>query len=402
MTSFKVVSKLSRLEIDVDKDWSAHVIKNLGSPSASGDAVPLGFLKLPYDYIIYEEGGSFKAFNCDSQTVEFTETDFAAAVNDALNALTGGGIVFIKPGTYDIYDTIVLNNDGLILTGGGPLSTILTQQADVDVIKINDNVDYCVVANLGITSAITPTSGVGIRIRGRLNTIFNVNIEKTYKGVYIDGNGDVTPKIYAYFNLIIRVRASECVDRGFDHNTDQALYSRNTTFIACEAINCGSDGFRLTHDCQVIGGQSYGNDNEGFWAVGAKNVLMTFGEGNASERTRGRGIVIYDRGGSGIEFTDPSYGPAPGGFGYSGFYQYIASHAHLHPDADNKWALGSSSLRWSNLYAVTTTIGDLGLTEKTCAVCGKPFKLGDKVKFVVKRADEEGIKVVPVHEECGA
>jgi len=42
----RLISKLSELEIDVDKDWLGHVIKNLGTPVDSGDAVRLGDLLL--------------------------------------------------------------------------------------------------------------------------------------------------------------------------------------------------------------------------------------------------------------------------------------------------------------------------------------------------------------------
>lgn len=40
------ISKLSELEIDADKDWLGHVIKNLGAPVDSGDAARLGDLVL--------------------------------------------------------------------------------------------------------------------------------------------------------------------------------------------------------------------------------------------------------------------------------------------------------------------------------------------------------------------
>ena len=42
----------------------------------------------------------------------------------------------------------------------------------------------------------------------------------------------------------------------------------------------------------------------------------------------------------------------------------IVAHQDVLPDADNTRNLGSSSLRWANVYAVTTTIGDLVLEGK--------------------------------------
>jgi len=50
------ITKLSELTIDVDKDWLGYVIKNLGAPVASGDA-----LRLPWDHASRHEAGGADA-----------------------------------------------------------------------------------------------------------------------------------------------------------------------------------------------------------------------------------------------------------------------------------------------------------------------------------------------------
>ena len=41
----RIISKLSQIEIDVDKDWGAHEIKNLKAPSTDASAGRLAEIK---------------------------------------------------------------------------------------------------------------------------------------------------------------------------------------------------------------------------------------------------------------------------------------------------------------------------------------------------------------------
>jgi len=70
------------------------------------------------------------------------------------------------------------------------------------------------------------------------------------------------------------------------------------------------------------------------------------------------------------------------------------------PSGDNSFNLGTSSLRWANAYIVNLYTGDLCFEEKTCEVCGKPFKEGDVVVLKVKKVDDY-TRTVPVHMKCG-
>jgi len=72
----------------------------------------------------------------------------------------------------------------------------------------------------------------------------------------------------------------------------------------------------------------------------------------------------------------------------------------FYPYDDNGTKLGQDIRRWSDIWAVTTHFGDLGFSEKVCAVCRKRFKVGDSVILMVKLVNESGIRTVPKHEAC--
>jgi len=61
-------------------------------------------------YIIFEDGGLIKAKNGRSGQIEFCGSDAATVIQQAINALTNGGLVFVKSGTY-IFSTAQLVKD---------------------------------------------------------------------------------------------------------------------------------------------------------------------------------------------------------------------------------------------------------------------------------------------------
>ena len=69
------------------------------------------------------------------------------------------------------------------------------------------------------------------------------------------------------------------------------------------------------------------------------------------------------------------------------------------PKLDNIHSLGSSSLRWANVYAVNVYTGDLNFEEKECVACGRPFMEGDELVLKVKKVDEH-TRTIPIHLKC--
>jgi len=71
----------------------------------------------------------------------------------------------------------------------------------------------------------------------------------------------------------------------------------------------------------------------------------------------------------------------------------------IYPYTDATYDLGSATLRWDTLYAVSTVIGEIGFTEKICVVCGKRFKSNDRLTLKVVDVDKI-TKTIPVHMDC--
>jgi hypothetical protein len=77
-------------------------------------------------------------------------------------------------------------------------------------------------------------------------------------------------------------------------------------------------------------------------------------------------------------------------YGYSGIY----------PVSDNYLTCGKSGARWSNIWAVATHFGDIGLSDTKCTDCGQAFVRGDAVGFHVKTVKRGEIVIVPKHISC--
>jgi len=77
----------------------------------------------------------------------------------------------------------------------------------------------------------------------------------------------------------------------------------------------------------------------------------------------------------------------------------LTTYGHVKPATDNTNDLGSSSLRWANVYAVNIITGDLCFEEKVCEVCGKQFEEGEELVLKVKEVDNV-TRTIPIHLKC--
>ena len=62
-------------------------------------------------YIIYQDGGTIYAKNGQTGNIDYSGTDTAAVIQSAIDALTNGGSIFIKAGTYSITSEISLKDN---------------------------------------------------------------------------------------------------------------------------------------------------------------------------------------------------------------------------------------------------------------------------------------------------
>lgn len=74
--------------------------------------------------------------------------------------------------------------------------------------------------------------------------------------------------------------------------------------------------------------------------------------------------------------------------------------AGLRPMTDNTGICGASNYRWADIYGVVIHEGDHVFEEKTCAICGEPFKRGQNLVYHVLSVGDEGTRAVPAHTDC--
>ena len=97
------------------------------------------------DYVVYYEGSNIIALDGHSGLEISRSTDASTVIQAAIDALTTGGIIFIKPGTYSIVTglTMGVDSDNLSIIGSGggywetSGATIFSQGGDIDILTIN-------------------------------------------------------------------------------------------------------------------------------------------------------------------------------------------------------------------------------------------------------------------------
>ena len=83
-------------------------------------------------------------------------------------------------------------------------------------------------------------------------------------------------------------------------------------------------------------------------------------------------------------------------------YPYIIYDGQGYPCTHGALEWGKADKKWSCIYSVATSFGDLGFSEKECAKCGLAFAPGDNIVLKVIRIDDESgdTMTIPIHLEC--
>ena len=102
-----------------------------------------------YSYLIYNSGGNTYAENGSTGLIDFRGSDAKTVINNAITALTSGGSIFIKEGTYLISDKVFLDTPNIQITG--TMGTILKWNGVAQgghVMEIGASADNCEVSDL--------------------------------------------------------------------------------------------------------------------------------------------------------------------------------------------------------------------------------------------------------------
>jgi len=104
-------------------------------------------------YIIFTDGSTVYARNGATGAIGYSGADASTVIQSAINALTNGGKIFIKAGTYTINSQINVNKTDITLFGEGR-STVIYSSADI--IVFYTTADHIIFQNLLFKSGHDP------------------------------------------------------------------------------------------------------------------------------------------------------------------------------------------------------------------------------------------------------
>jgi len=160
-------------------------------------------------YIIFKDGGLIKAKNCRTGQIEFSGTDAATVIQEALNALPEGGKLFVKNGVYTTLNPpkgIDAKGKWVVIEGENMFQTILK--------GINISIDRGVVRNLKIDMSGTTYTCLDAC------DVYNKLIEKVY--FYNWGHAGLRLPNYSAINGLTRYSSSRVTVRDCLFRNDRA------------------------------------------------------------------------------------------------------------------------------------------------------------------------------------
>lgn len=168
-------------------------------------------------------------------------SDSATAIQNAINSIPSGGVIYLPAGTYSIATGLTVSNNYVKIIGDGWFATKII--ATADVVPFNVTGSYCELTKFSLSKTGTHTkSGIIVGASGDFAERFRA------REVFIDGMGN----------------------HGFEVIASALLYVEDIT-----TINCGADGFHVNNTYEVnvnmnSGGviDTRGNTRHGFYIQG--------------------------------------------------------------------------------------------------------------------------------------
>jgi hypothetical protein len=394
------ISKLSELQIDVDKDWGGKTIKNLGSPIDSNDALRLAEMNshktaIPIDH----PDGSITNDKIADGTIDLTQKCTYVPVNKAGDTMTGDlsidkttPAISLKVGGVEKVSYKVDTVLGMLM----PVIDIPFPGMLIHRVPAGVGSSYLFMDDRGVLGGMwIDPGGASLRIGGILGgPIISVDIAGS------GGYGLAIEKTRIRVNLPLSLQTSEpsFLYPGlfwFRSDLGRLRFSPDGTTVK-EFVH--RDGDTMTGDLVI-----------------EKDTPILFLKGTSPQIqiSEGETLRFVDSLGRGL--LDVSIGEVlvwnelnMGGNTISNINDVVASGSyrgganvdqHWIPSTDAIYDLGSSTTRWKTLYALNTVIGDLGFSEDACPLCGKEFQVGDEVVLKVV-GKEGGIKTRPCHKSC--
>ncbi|MBI1748339.1 MAG: hypothetical protein HYR55_17420 [Acidobacteria bacterium] len=157
-----------------------------------------------FSYLIFKDGATINAQNGVNGSIDFTGADAATVIQSAISALTQGGFIFIKEGTYLLNSTLLITKGSITLEGQGRERTILTLPSgstpivaiSVDGTGTSGGIYNITLRNFSIDGPNQTGNQQGIKV----NTVYRSTIE----GVYVSNLGSHGIEgITGFYNRIV-------------------------------------------------------------------------------------------------------------------------------------------------------------------------------------------------------
>jgi len=270
----------------------------LAQSSSLTTILEAGSLATPANYVVFSDGSMYYARNGLTGEVEFSGSDFATVVQNAINALpTSGGKIHIKAGNYTVSQTIILK-DYLTLEGEGPYATILYLEdgANCDILAtlgpVHPRHSYITIRDLRLegNKDNNPTAGRGIHLVSAWKChIENVHVLRCrQEGIKLYGS--TAPQdtrecyienCYVAYCAAEGIKLSYCVDCFLIHvyiegcgGYGVAAYSSPNSYYHVHAYNC-LEGLHVEGDKNVLV-ECHGDTakRHGIHVEGDRNILV--------------------------------------------------------------------------------------------------------------------------------
>lgn len=240
----------------------------------------------PASYIIYKDGTTIKVFNGTTDTIDYSGTNAAIVIQNAINSLANG-TTYIRQGIYTINDTIIPKT-GVNIIGEGVHSTILrlADNTNKDIIKNTTNDIFGItIADLTLdgNKVNNVTAGHGLWINSKAVFMKQVLAKNCREyGIRLSMPRDLSGWIGS---VLFRCRVEGCGGSGF------RVIASDTRCVDCTAAQNINSGFELVGGATVLQEcHSWGNHDHGVWVqetVGSRIIGGSYESNNKS------GIWIY-------------------------------------------------------------------------------------------------------------
>jgi len=274
-------------------------------------SVGINLMEQPASYIIGIDGTTYYAINCKTGIVEFSDTIATSVIQSAVNALTNGGKIFIKEGTYSISTTIV-TKPYVSIVGAGYNATILKLVDGANCNLIEGSTIPVVTRRLGIyighlslngNKANQTATSHGIFLHSYRNSRFEfIRIDDfNGTGFYQYGTTDtfqfVMHQIMSYGNAEHGFRmtgSNNPMEWCFGNtNTQRGIFLESgyqNALIKCSGENNGDIGIitSLSHHDEFYSCCAYNNGDDGLEIYGSYGNVVIGGiyAGNAESGIR--------------------------------------------------------------------------------------------------------------------